>query len=137
MRLAFQSRGATVTGLAEQICTLENVDRIAVEGSDLTTGWGRFWDAVAASAPVKPGETPRGGVRVYHLEQPVMDTAAKTMQLRQMGGGVTLPDRQKSPDDIAPLFACIMAFTAATKIETSKPKIYPSSYANGGSLLFV
>ena len=137
MRLAFQSRGATVTGLAEQICTLENVERIAIEGSDLTAGWGRFWDAVAASAPVKPGETPRGGARVYHLEQPVMDTAAKTMQLRQMGGGVTLPDRQKSPDDIAPLFACIMAFTAATKIETSKPKIYQSSYANGASLLFV
>lgn len=129
MRLAFQSRGATVSGLAEQICTIQGVERMAIEGSELTAGWGRFWDGVAACAPVRPGETPRGGAKIYHLQQPVMDTPAKTMQVRQMGGGVALPDRQKSPDDIAPLFACIMAFTAATKINRDKPKVYESAYA--------
>ena len=125
MRLAFQSRGAPVSGLAEQICTLKGVERCAIEGADLTNGWTRFWDAVAASAP---SDTERGGVRVYHLDQPVMDTPAATMQLRNIGGGVELPDRVKSPDDIAPLYACIMAFAAATKVQTETSKIYQSAY---------
>lgn len=128
MRLAFQGRGAPVTGLAEQICTLQNVERFAIEGSDLAAGWGRFWDGVAASDPTLP----RGGAKIYHLQQPVLDTPAKTMQVRQMGGGVALPDRRKSPDDIAPLFACIMAFAAATKIEKEDTKIYESAYAREG-----
>jgi hypothetical protein len=54
-----------------------------------------------------------------------------------MGGGVALPDRRKSPDDIAPLFACIMAFAAATKTEKENAKTYESAYAREGySLVF-
>ena len=137
MRLAFQGRGAPVSGLAEQICTIDGVERISIEGSDLPTGWGRFWDGIAASAPVMPGETARGGARIFHLPQPVMDTPAKTMQTRQLGGGAEVPDRVKSPDDIAPLFACIMAFTAATAVNKKEPKVYPSAYADGAELFFV
>lgn len=137
MRLAFQGRGAPVSGLAEQICTIDGVERISIEGSDLPTGWGRFWDGIAASAPVMPGETPRGGARIFHLPQPVMDAPAKTMQIRQMGGGAEVPDRVKSPDDIAPLFACIMAFTAATLVNKKESKIYESAYASGAPLMFV
>lgn len=137
MKLAFQGRGAPVSGLAEQICTLDGVERISIEGSDLPTGWGRFWDGINASSPVRPGETPCGGVRIYHLPQPVLDTAAKTTQTRQLGGGAEVPDRMKSPDDIAPLFACVMAFTAATMVTKEKTKIYESAYANGSSLMFV
>lgn len=136
MKLAFQGRGAPVSGLAEQICTINGVERISVEGSDLPTGWGRFWDGIAASAPVMPGETPRGGARIYHLPQPVLDAPAKTMQTRQLGGGAEVPDRMKSPDDIAPLFACIMAFTAATLVTKKETKIYESAYANGATLMF-
>ena len=58
------------------------------------------------------------------------------MQLKQMGGGVKLPDRVKSPDDIAPLFACIMAFAAASKPAETK-KIYESAYESGSSLTFI
>jgi hypothetical protein len=137
MKLAFQGRGAPVSGLAEQICTINGVERISIEGSDLPSGWGRFWDGIAASAPVVPGETPRGGARIYHLPQPVMDVPAKTMQVRQMGGGAEVPDRTKSPDDIAPLCACIMAFTAATMVTKKETKIYESAYAQGASLMFV
>lgn len=137
MKLAFQGRGAPVSGLAEQICTIDGVERMSVEGSDLPTGWGRFWDGIAASAPVLPGETPRGGVRIFHLPQPVMDMPAKTMQTRQLGGGAEVPDRMKSPDDIAPLFACIMAFTAATTPNRKENKVYESAYANGAELMFV
>lgn len=131
MRLAFQSRGAPVSGLAEQICTIPGVERIAVEGTDLTNGWGRFYDGICSCLP------DREGVRIYHLPQPVMDTPGKTMQLRQMGGGVMLPDRVKSPDDIAPLFACMIAFAAASKPAAAERKIYESAYANGSELTFI
>lgn len=133
MNLCFQERGAPVAGLAEQICTIPNINRIAISGPDLTNGWGRFWDGIASSVP----EEHRGGTRIFHLPQPVMDAPAKTMQLRNLGGGVKLPDRTKSPDDIAPLYACIMAFTGATRTSESKGKIYESSYANGSTLAFV
>ena len=131
MKLAFQGRGAPVTGLAEQICTLKGIERHAVEGPELTNGWGRFYDAVVAS-----GEAKRG-IKIFHLPQPVLDAPAKTMQMRNMGGGLELPDRKKSPDDIAPLFACFIAFAAASSIETKEKKIYASSYAQGSELVFV
>lgn len=130
MKLAFQARGAPVAGLAEQICTIKGVERIGIEGTDLSNGWGRFYDGVCACLP------DREGTKIYHLPQPVMDTPGKTMQLRNMGGGVQLPDRMKSPDDIAPLFACVMAFAAASRPATGK-KIYSSAYENGSSLVFI
>ena len=137
MPLAFQSRGAPVSGLAEQICTIHGVERMGIEGSDLPTGWGRFWDGIASSAPVMPGESPRGGARIFHLPQPVLDMVATTMQVRNLGGCAELPDRARSNGDISPLFACIMAFTGATKIKTETSKIYESAYAKGAELLFV
>ena len=132
MNLAFQSRGAHVSGLAEQICTLQGINRIPIEGSDLTAGWGRFYDAVIANE-----DADLGGVRIFHLQQPVLDLPAKTMQMRNIGGGIELPDRSKSPDDIAPLFACFVAFAAATKIEKENTKIYASAYANGAEFCFI
>jgi phage terminase large subunit-like protein len=131
MKLAFQGRGAPVSGLAEQICTLPNVERMAVEGPELSAGWGRFWDAVAACDPE------RGGTRVYHLPQPVLDQPAKTAQIRSLGGGAQVIDRQKSPDDVAPLMACVAAFTAATKPPDEKNKIYPSAYSADHTVVFV
>ena len=133
INLAFQGRGCPVCGLAEQICTLPHVNRYAIEGKDLTAGWGRFWDAVAAGEP----DSMRGGTRIYHLPQPVLDAPAKTMQMRNLGGGVELPDRMKSPDDPAPLIACFVAFSAATQtLQKHEKKIYESAYARGGSLMF-
>lgn len=133
MNLCFQERGAPVSGLAEQLCTIHGVNRVGIAGADLTNGWGRFWDAVAVSAP----QEMRGGTRIYHLPQPVMDGPAKTMQLRNLGGGVELPDRTKSPDDISPLYACIMAFVGATRAEKDKTRVYQSTYAGGSQLAFV
>lgn len=131
MRLAFQGRGAPVTGLAEQICSISGVERCAVEGAELTAGWGRFWDGIAASSPDHKGKT-----RIFHLPQPVLDTPARTCQLRQLGGGAEVPDRSKSPDDPAPLIACFMAYAAAT-IPKKESKVYVSAYANGAPVLFV
>lgn len=131
IKLAFQGRGAPVSGLAEQICTIPGVERINVEGPDLSNGWGRFFDGVCANLP------DREGAKIIHLKQPVMDKPAQTMQLKQMGGGISLPDRNKSPDDIAPLFACVMAFSAASKPAADGKKIYESVYENGASLAFI
>ncbi len=134
MNLCFQERGAPVSGLAEQLCTIPGINRIAIAGPDLSNGWGRFWDAIAVSTP----EEHRGGLRIYHLPQPVMDAPAKTMQMRNLGGGIELPDRTKSPDDISPLYACIMAFVGATKTGKENTKIYESAYAREGyELVFV
>lgn len=133
MRLAFQGRGAPVTGTAELLCTIPGVERYAIEGSALTSSWGRFWDGVAAC-----GDPARGGLKIYHLPQPVLDLPAKTMQMRNLGGGVELPDRIKSPDEISALYACFVAFAAATRIEDNRqPKIYESAYASGASVAFV
>lgn len=133
MKLAFQGRGAPVSGLAEQICTIEGVTRLAQEGPDLTAGWNRFYDAIAASAP----NDNRGGVKVFHLSQPVLDTPGRTCQLRELGNGIKLPDRKKSPDDISPLMAVAMAYSGATMITKKEKKVYESSYASGGSLTFI
>ena len=133
IRLSFQERGAPVSGLAEQICTIDGVIRLAQGGPDLSAGWNRFYDAVAACAP---GEA-RGGVKVYHLPQPALDTPGRTCQLRNLGGGVMLPDRVKSPDDISPLMACAMAYAGATMINKKEKKIYASAYAAGNNLTFI
>lgn len=133
IKLAFQERGAPVSGLAEQICTIEGVERLAQGGPDLSAGWNRFFDAVAACAP----EDQRGGVKVFHLPQPVLDTPGRTCQLRNLGGGIMLPDRVKSPDDISPLMAVAMAYSAATMINKKEKKIYASAYAEGGDVFFI
>lgn len=133
MKLSFQERGAPVSGLAEQIATIEGVTRMAQGGPDLSAGWARFYDAIAACAP----EDNRGGVKCFHLPQPVLDTPGRTCQLRNLGGGIMLPDRVKSPDDISPLMAVAMAYAGATMINKKEKKVYQSSYASGSSLLFI
>lgn len=133
MKLAFQERGAPVSGLAEQICTIDGIERMAQGGPDLSAGWNRFFDAVAACAP----ESKSGGVKVYHLPQPVLDTPGRTCQLRNLGGGIMLPDRVKSPDDISPLMAVAMAYSGATMIAKKEKKIYESAYASGSGLMFI
>jgi hypothetical protein len=50
-----------------------------------------------------------------------------------------LPNRLKSPDDIAPLMACAMAFAGATMITNKKDekKVYESVYASGTTVSFI
>lgn len=133
MKLCYQERGAPVSGLAEQICTIDGITRMPQGGPDLSAGWARFYDAIAACAP----DVNRGGVKCYHLPQPILDLPGRTCQLRNLGGGIMLPDRMKSPDDIAPLMACAMAFSGATMITKTEKKVYASSYAAGGDLVFI
>ena len=72
------------------------------------------------------------------MPQPVLDMPARTCQLRNLGGGVELPDRVKSPDDPSPLIACYMAFAAMTVVDVRKEKkVYDSAYAQGAGLVLV
>ena len=137
IHLAFQGRGAPVSGIAEKLCMIPGVERCAIEGPELSAGWGRFYDGIANSTPPEPGQPARGGTRIFHLPQPVIDLPARTMQLKTMGGGATLPDKAKSPDDPSPLFACVMAYAAATRIRPAEEKkVYESAYAQGAPLVF-
>ena len=98
----------------------------------------RFWDGIANGKPIVDGEQEIGGVKIYHLDQPVLNAPAKTLQLKNLGNGNSLPDRSKSPDDISPLFACAMAFASATKIELAKEKkVYQSVYSEDYTVSFV
>ena len=119
MKLAYQGRGAPVCGLAEQISTLQGIIPIPIQGDNLTNGWNRFYDCI----------TNEDGAKVYHLDQPVLNLPAKTMQLKNFGDGNALPDRVKSPDDISPLFACVMAYSGLTQQSlTKEKKVYESAY---------
>ena len=128
MKLAFQGRGAPVCSLAEEICTLAGIERCPVEGNVLADGWTRFYDCIA---------TPEG-TKIYHLDQPILNHCAKIMQLKKFGTGLTLPDRVKSPDDISPLFACIMAYSIASQTQQKQEKkVYESVYTEDYTLAFI
>ena len=120
MKLAYQGRGAPVCGLAEQISTLQGIIPLPIQSDNLMNGWNRFYDYIVNDE----------GLKIYHLDQPVLNLPAKTMQLKNFGGtGNALPDRLKSPDDVSPLFACIMAFAGFTSQNIVKEKkIYESAY---------
>ena len=133
MKLAFQERGAPVSGLGEMICTITGIERLAQGGQDLSAGWDRFYDAIASCSP----DNKSGGVKCYHLPQPVLDAPGRTCQMRNLGGGIMLPNRLKSPDDIAPLMACAMAYASATQVVKKEKKIYESVYASGSSVCFI
>lgn len=132
MKVAFQGRGAPICGLAEEVCTLNNVERYAIEGPALTESWGKFYDGIAAAN----GET--DATKIYHLDQPILNKCAHIMQLKNFGNGTTIPDRVKSPDDISPLFACIMAYGAANlRSQVQQKKVYDSVYNEKYTLAFV
>lgn len=120
MKLAYQGRGAPICGLAEQISTLQGIIPMPIQSDYLLNGWNRFYDCIVNDE----------GLRIYHLDQPVLNLPAKTMQLKSFGNGTALPDRLKSPDDIGPLFAAIMAFSGLTQQSLVKEhKVYESAYA--------
>lgn len=119
MKLAYQGRGAPVCGLAEQISTLQGIIPLPIQSDNLMNGWNRFYDCIVNEE----------GLKIYHLDQPVLNLPAKTMQLKNFGDGNSLPDRLKSPDDISPLFSAIMAFAGLTSTSiTKEKKIYESAY---------
>ncbi|MBQ9003849.1 MAG: hypothetical protein IJ087_18540, partial [Eggerthellaceae bacterium] len=56
MKVALQSKGAPVSGMAEIIAAVDGVEIIPCQGADVAGWCGRFWDAVASLDPSKQGE---------------------------------------------------------------------------------
>lgn len=88
-----QTKGAPVSSLMKRLkedaeFTIEVVDWT---GGDLIGGHGEAFDAVR-------------DVKVRHNPQPVLDQAAASAVLRQLGEGAVI-DRRRSPTDAAPLVA--------------------------------
>lgn len=111
--LAMQTRGATISSM-HRAFTDAGINVTPWEGSELAGWHGLFYDLVRVAAP---DESPEGEsedarrerVRFSHGLQPVLDIAATTAQIRALGDGGWAVDRDKSPEDAAPLVAAIAA----------------------------
>lgn len=132
LKVAMQGRGAPVSTEIETLETIEGVTVVKCEGSDLGAWAGRFYDAVAASAP----DTDSDAAPLVHITQPVLDKCAMTAQKKRIGDGAFIWDRRASRDDISPLVACSMAYGAATA-QPKASNIHESAYAMEGRGLLV
>lgn len=101
--VAVQGRGAPATSLIEHL-EHAGIPVVRVEGSDLGSSTGSFYDAV------------RDG-RIAHLAQPVLDQAAATAVIKPLGE-IWVWNRAHSPVDVAPLVAVTQAFWALTVLGT-------------------
>lgn len=127
MDVALQGRGAPVSAYADLLGAVEGVEVHECSGKDLAAWAGRMWDAVAALDPAKE----EGGsdvVPVMHRPQAVLDVAANVAVTRPMGDGAWVWDRNRSPDDIAPLISLTMAYGLATTPVDTEAKV--SAYAD-------
>ena len=122
VRVAMQGRGATVSSYRDDIGAIEGVELVPCEGADVGAWCGRFYDAVVASI----GDSPEGSAPIAHLDQPVLDEAARCAQKRGLGDGAWGWDRRSSKVDISPLVAVTMAYGLATS--TERKRELPSAY---------
>ena len=115
MKVALQSKGAPVSGLAEIIGAVHGVEIIPCQGADVAGWCGRLWDAVSQDSEVAP---------IFHRPQPALDLAANVASTRPLGDGAWAWDRRKSMEDISPLVAVTMAYGAATSVRTVRESAY-------------
>ena len=131
IKIALQSKGAPIASMMDVIAAIDGVEVIECCGKDVAGWCGRLYDAVSACD--ENAET--DAVPVYHITQPALDLAANIAVTRPMGDGAWAWDRNKSMEDISPLVAATMAFGAATRVETTKQKVYDSIYEERGVLV--
>lgn len=125
MKVALQSKGAPVSGLADIIGAVHGVELIPCQGADVAGWCGRLWDAVAScsgDSEVQP---------IIHRPQPALDLAANVASTRPLGDGAWAWDRRKSLEDISPLVAVTMAYGSATSVRT----VHESAYEDDNLLI--
>lgn len=128
--VAYQSRGAPVTSIADAVGAVHGVELVPVEGPNIAAWSGRLWDAVAALDPARTsrimaGETDVAGsdsVPAYHRPQPALDMAANVAVTRPLGDGSWAWDRRRSPEDVSPLVAVSWAYGLATDVPEAEPE---------------
>lgn len=131
VQLAIQGRGAPVSSYIADLAAIDGLDLVPVEGRDLGSYCGRFYDGVAACIDASDA------VPIYHRPQPILDEAADVAQKRGAGDSAWYWDRQSSSIDIAPLVACTMAFGLATMGRTETRTTYESAYSEARGLLVI
>lgn len=124
VRVAMQGRGAPIASYRADIESIEGVEVVPCEGPEVGAWCGRFYDSVVASV----GDAPNGTPPLAHLEQPVLDEAAKCAQKRGLGDGAWGWDRRASKVDISPLVAVTMAYGLATSAKGREER--PSAYVD-------
>lgn len=120
MRVAIQARGCPASALIEDLEAIEETDAetgkvhkvevVAWGGSDLVTGTIGFYNAVVLPRPNPDGSpvVDDEGHRVDHTrglrhrDQPGLNLAAATAEIKPMADGGWVWDRKKSATDIAP-----------------------------------
>ena len=128
--IAGQGKGANVSFLADTIEAIDGVVLTKVEGPDLPAYHGRFYEGVAACE----SGSELDAARIYHRPAPLLDIAANIAATKPMGDGAWVFNRDKSPEDISVLVACVMAHGLATS--APKPK-KTSAYADGHEPIFL
>lgn len=122
VRVAYQGRGAPICSHIDDLERIENLELLPCEGGNLGAWTGRFYDSVAAHL---------GGdaVKVWHLQQPILDHSVKVAQTKPIGDSAWCWNRNTSVDDISTLVAATMAFGAATaNMNKEKNAKYESAY---------
>lgn len=102
--------------MSDELRAVSGVEAHEAEGRDLAAWCGRLWDGVASCAP----DSEHDAVKVYHVEQPALDTAAKTAATKPLGDSAWVFERSKSPEDCSPLMACAMAMGLLCEREQAK-----------------
>lgn len=110
--IALQARGAPVSSVLE---VLERAELPVHhwEGSEVPGWWGEFFDLIAMSVSDEPI------VQITHGSQEILDLAAGSAQVNK-----GLVDRIGSPQDAAPLIACV----AAVGLLLTDPEPFRSAY---------
>lgn len=102
--ITFQTRGAPVSSMVAEF-EQAGLHVTPWEGADLARWSGIFYDGIRRSMD---DEEDGGELTLTHGIQPVLDLAATTARIKVLGDGWAI-DRDKSPEDAAPLVAAIGA----------------------------
>lgn len=131
INVAIQGKGANVSFLADTLEAIQGLNLVLVEGADLPAYHGRFYQSVAACETNSELDAPK----IYHRPAPLLDLAANIAVTKPMGDGAWVFNRDKSPEDISALVACVMAFGLATAAPDKPKRI--SAYADGHDPIFL
>lgn len=131
INVAIQGKGANVSFMGDTLEEIQGVNLVRVQGADLPAYHGRFYEGVAALETGSELDAPK----IYHRPAPLLDVAANVAVTKPMGDGAWVFNRDKSPEDISALIACVMAYGLATAIPEKPKRI--SAYADGHDLIFL
>jgi hypothetical protein len=105
--------------------------------TDVGAAWQGMYDRVRDSCLVRDPEDkpPVKPKTLKHLSHPGLDTAACTAVIKLQPGGAWIVDGNKSPHDVAPLYAAAGAIWGLDYLPDIGPSMY--SDAGGGASVFV